>query len=184
MSVNNIKLAWDIEKSQVKIRDLSIFIIPENLAPAKVAAIVEEQDTSLVLGKPTTISLTEDKPSWFLANKLESQELLQPGSVVTQKGKPGKLLAIIHDLDSEPTWKREWISQALDNIFLLTGSLDLNSLQLPVLGAQHGRFALTEFLSLLCQKLHAYNGPLKKIWLIVRRDDCPLALSYLKEIGK
>lgn len=184
MSQENIKLAWDIEQSRVVLNGISVFVIPANLAPGKVAAIVEEQDTSLVLGRPAKISVSDDKPSWYLANRLESQELLQPGSVVLRREKPAKLLAIIHDLDCEPTWKPEWISMALDNAFNLTRAHDISSLQLPVLGAQHGRFRLTEFLSLLYKKLGAYNGPLEKIWLIVHRDDCPLALSYLKEIVK
>ncbi|MEJ2141765.1 MAG: hypothetical protein P8Y24_05320 [Gammaproteobacteria bacterium] len=184
MSQEILKLAWDIEQSQVKLCGITIIIIPENLAPDEVNAIVEEQDTSLVLGQPSKITISDDKPSWFLANKLESQELLEPGSVILRDGKTKKLHAIVHDLDCEPTWKPEWISQALDNIFSITNSYSINTLQLPVLGAQHGKFKLEEFLALLHDKIKTYHGPLEKIWLILHRKDCPQALSYLKEIDK
>lgn len=184
MSQENIKLAWDIRQSRVVLNGIAVTVIPEKLATAKVAAIVEEQDTCLVLAKPGRITIIDDKPSWFLANQLESQQVLQPGSVVVRDGNPDKLLAIVHDLDCDPSWAPEWISQALDNIFMITISRETSSLRLPVLGAQHGRFELAEFLSLLFHKINSYNGPLKQIWLVVPLKDCPLALSYLEEIGK
>lgn len=184
MSFNNIKLAWDIRQSCIRLHNISVLVVPENMAPAKVAAVVEEQDTALVLSKPSSIPVSDNKPSWFLANKLESQELLEPGSVIVREGNIIKLLAIIHDLDCEPTWKYEWISQALENIFDITSSHNISSLQLPVLGAQHGRFKLKEFLFLLHEKIKDYHGPLEKIWLIIHHKDCQQALSYLKEIDK
>jgi hypothetical protein len=74
---------------------------------------VEEQDTALVLSKPGIITELDDKPTWFLANKLESQSLLQAGSVFKRAGNPLRLLAIVHDLDREPSWRSEWIAKLL-----------------------------------------------------------------------
>lgn len=184
MTAKNIKIAWDIQHSQVNICKVSIIVIPANLAPKNVAAIVEEQDTALVLGQPSEITLTDNKPSWFLANKLESQKILEPGSVVIRNGKTLKILAIVHDLDHDPTWKPEWISQALDNILNISGLHGIHTLQMPVLGTQHGRYELTAFLSLLTDKIKTYQGPLEKIWLIIPRENCTQALSYLKELAK
>ena len=183
MSKDNIQLAWDIKNSRINLNDVNVIVIPEKLAPVNVAAIVEEQDIALVLSMPSKLSVTDDKPCWYLANKLESQDTLQPGSVIIRDGKTIKIMAIIHDLDQDPTYKPEWISKALDNIFSISNSYGIRTMQLPILGAQYGRFKLGEFLLLLVNKINIYEGPLEEIWLIIPHKDCPKALSYLKEIA-
>ena len=184
MTRKNIKLAWDINQAKVKINNVNILVSPEKLAPVNTSAVVEEQDTALVLSKPKKITDTETKPGWFLANKLESQPLIEPGSVIKRNAKTLKLMAIVHDFDMEPSWRAEWIAQALDNILEISIINKLSSIQLPVLGAQHGRFETNKFLELLVTALKTYQGPLETIWLIISHKECPQALSFLKKLGK
>ena len=183
MSDNKLRLVWDINLSSVKINDIDIVVVPETTAAFDIDAVVEEQDTALILGKPGKIVESINKPAWFLANKLESQSLLKPGSVIKHDGKPIRLLAIVHDLDREPSWSAEWITQALENIFKLSTIHGIFSLQLSVLGAEHGRFKLKEFLPLLINELNKAQTTLRKIYLSVPKQDYPEALSLLRTLS-
>jgi len=180
MLTNKLRLVWDINLFRVRINDIDILVAPKTLAPFAIDAVVEEQDRALILSNPDIITETEDKPAWFLANKLESQSLLKPGSVIKRDTKPLRLLAIVHDLDREPSWSSGWIAQALDNIIKLSDEQEISSIQLPILGAQHGRYEPEEFLQLFVIAVNKAQGKLKKIWLIVPEQDCYQTLSILK----
>lgn len=84
----------------------------------------------------------------------------------------------------EPSWSSDWIAQALDNIIKFSHEHGISSIQLPVLGAKHGRFNIEEFLQLLVIAIKKDKGQLKKIWLVVAQQDCSKALSILKETQK
>ena len=177
------QLVWDINLSCVRINDINIVVAPKAVPPFDIDAVVEEQDTALILSQSGNITEPDNKPAWFLANKLESQPLLKPGSVIKKDGKTIRLLAIVHDLDMEPSWSSEWVAQALDNIIKVSHTQEISSIQLPVLGAQHGRFHLQDFLQLLVIAIKKSHGKLKKIWLIVSQQDCSRTLSFLKELS-
>lgn len=181
MPQKKLRLVWDINLSCVRINDIDIVVAPKAVPPFDIEAVVEEQDTALILSQPGDITEPDNKPAWFLANKLESQPLLKPGSVIKRDGKIIRLLAIVHDLDMETSWSSEWIAQALDNIIKLSHIQGISSIQLPVLGAQHGRFNIQEFLQLLVIAIKKAQGKLKKVWLVVPQQDCSKALSILKE---
>ena len=183
MLQKKLRLVWDINLSRVKINDIDIVVAPEAISPFDIDAVVEEQDTALILSQVGNITAPDNKPVWFLANKLESQPLLKPGSVIKRDGKTLRLLAIVHDLDMEPSWSAEWIEQALENIIKLSHTQGISSIQLPVLGAQHGRFHIQDFLQLLVIAIKKSHGKLKKIWLVVPRQDCSITLSFLKELS-
>ena len=180
MPQTKLRLAWDINLFRTSINGIDIVVASKRVVPFDVDAVVEEQDTALVLSKPDII-YEPDKPAWLLANKLESQSLLKPGTVIKHGVKPLRLLAIVHDLDQEPSWSSEWISQSLDNIVKISSEHNLSVIQLPVLGSEHGRFELNEFLQLLVQTVSKNQGSLKKIWLVVPQHECSKALSILKE---
>ena len=116
MPQKKLRLVWDINLSHVRINDIDIVVAPKAVAPFDIDAVVEEQDTALILSESGNITTSDNKPAWFLANKLESQSLLKSGSVIKRDGETLRLLAIVHDLDVEPSWSSEWIEQALDNI--------------------------------------------------------------------
>jgi len=181
MPQTKLRLAWDINSFSTRINGIDIVIASKTVAPFDIEAVVEEQDAALILSKPDIIYDPGDKPAWFLANKLESQSLLKPGAVIKRGVKPFQLLAIVHDLDQEPSWSSVWIAQSLENILKLSEELDLSAIQLPVLGAVHGRFEIAEFIQLLISAVSKNKCALKKIWLVVPRHECYRALSILKE---
>lgn len=183
MPQKKLRLVWDINLSSVRINDIDIVVAPKTVPPFNIYAVVEEQDTALILSQPEIITDSGNKPAWFLANKLESQPLLKPGRVIKRDGKTIRLLAIVHDLDMEPSWSSEWITQALDNIIKVSNTQGISSIQLPVLGAQHGRFHIQDFLQLLVIAIKKSHGKLKKIWLVVPRQDCLSTLSSLKKLS-
>jgi len=182
MPQKKLRLVWDINKSLVKINGVDIVVAPRELPPFDIDAVVEEQDTALILSEPGNITEPGNKPAWFLANKLESQSLFKPGSVIKRDGKIIRLLAIVHDLDMEPSWRSEWVAQALDNIIKVSHIQGISSIQLPVVGAQYGRFNIQDFLQLLVMAIKNSQGTLKKIWLIMPQQDCPKVLSCLKRL--
>lgn len=184
MPQKKLRLVWDINLSSVRINDIDIVVAPKAVPPFNIDAVVEEQDTALILSQPEIITDSGNKPAWFLANKLESQPLLKPGSVIKRDGKTIRLLAIVHDLDMEPSWSSEWVAQSLDNIIKLSNTQGISSIQLPVLGAKHGRFNVQEFIQLLVIAIKKNEGQLKKIWLIVPQQDCSRTLSFLKRLNK
>lgn len=149
-----MKLVWDSSQYKITFNDLEIDFSGANKTPRTVAAIVEEQDTALVL-EPTDIisDYGDDKPLWYVANTRKLQKSHSPGTVIVKSGSPIKLQAIIHDLDHSPSWKKKWISRALDQVFKLCNEKQLSSIALPVLGAQFGQFRLEEFISLLAETL-------------------------------
>lgn len=181
MPQTKLRLVFDINLSRVRINDIDIVVAPKRVSPFNTDAVVEEQDTALILNEPEKISTSDNKPAWYLANKLETQSLIKLGSVIKRDGESLRLLAIVHDLDVDPSWSSEWIEQALNNIFKIGDIEGISSLQLPVLGSQYGRFNLQEFLQLLVIAINKAQGKLKKIWLVVPQQDCSKTLAILKK---
>ena len=107
---------------------MEIAISPSQFAPFTVQAIVEEQDTALILGNTDKINDPGNKPAWYLANTLETQPLLTPGQVIIRDTQPLRLQAIIHDLDAEPTCNELWIFQAIQQTFDIAENRDLNAI--------------------------------------------------------
>ena len=184
MAQNNIKLVWDINQSRVTVHGADIIVLPDQRATPNVDGVVEEQDTALILGEPEKITDSDNKPSWVLANQLETQKLQTPGSIIKRRAQPLRLLAIVHDFDNEPSWRSDWIKRALDNVLYTCKADNLKSIRLPVLGARYGKFELKTFLSLLVSALEKHPGALNEICLVVPHEDCPQALSWIKELAK
>jgi len=88
--------------------------------------------------------------------------------VLMSDGDPMRLLAIVHDLNQEPSWREEWIVSALDWIFLFAENRGLGSIALPFLGTLHGSLAKQRFIVLLRNALGQISTVnLKRIWLVV-----------------
>ena len=90
------------------------------------------------------------------------------GSVVVRKGHPLRFLAIVHDVNQEPTWKEEWIVTALKHVFQESEKRKISAMGLPLLGTKHGRLDKLRFVVLLAEVLnHIVWDHLKQLWLIV-----------------
>jgi len=176
-----MKLAWDINQFRVTINNIAIYISPENIPPFRVMAVVEEQDTSLVLKADDVIYESADNtPLWFDANKSDLLQTNTPGDVIIKSYNPMRFLAIVHDLDQTPTIREEWIESAIDKILTTANSKELTAICLPVLGAQYGHFKLKLFLNILVRNIMKNkDNKLKRIWLVVPAEDCKKAINVL-----
>ena len=148
---------------------LEIAIAAGGDRPFPVQAVVEEEDTFQVLSAP--IGPVED-PSprdhpIRLMTELWAAEPLTPGSVVWRDGVPPKLLAVVHDLDREPTWREPWIAAALERSMAIVRHRGIESLAIPPLGHRHGRMAIDRSADLLVAALREAPPCLGRIWLEV-----------------
>jgi hypothetical protein len=90
------------------------------------------------------------------------------GSVLVKKGDPLRLLAIVHDVNQEPTWNETWIERALGGVFREAELNKIQSIGLPLLGSKHGGLKKNQFVFLLASVLkQAVYHHLRQIWLIV-----------------
>jgi hypothetical protein len=153
---------------------------PQSSSPFDVDAIVHEEDTFLVLsadavvrdpGEPILKTLTE-------AHEAEPET---PGSVVVRGGHPLELLAVVHDLARDPTWKEEWVATALQNILVEAKNRELRSLSMPLLGSLHGKLAAGRVAELLGAALrNTPTGSLERVWLVAPADRCMTLLQLVQ----
>ena len=180
-----MKLVWDSQQFKIQINQTDIYIAPENCPPFSIKGIVEEQDTSLVLEPSNELpEYNDSRPVWYQANTLELQKVYHSGEVLVKSYNPIRLLAIVHDLDCDPSWKIDWIKSAINNIFSLCDEKQLASLALPLLGTQFGKFKNKEFLKLLVNQLlfNQLDYP-QRIWLLASVEDCQKVYEVLNQLG-
>ena len=91
-----------------------------------------------------------------------------PGTVLVKGKRPLRLLAIIHDLNQDPSWREEWIASALDRILAEAETRRLRSIALPFLGTLHGSLEKQRFVVLLRDALERNPAiHLERLWLVV-----------------
>ena len=91
---------------------------PKDNPPFRVDALVAEEDTFLVLSADPVVKEPRESLE-VMIGKISEIRPEVPGSVLVRRRRnsPFEFLAIIHDLDLEPSWKEEWISSTIDGIF-------------------------------------------------------------------
>lgn len=116
----------------------AISIYPADKLPLTVDAIVEEQDTCLLLGKEPLIR--ESRESYpELVRKMERQKPLQPGQVLVRNTSPVRFVAIIYDIENNPVCCEEWIQASLKNIIMECQNREIVSLLMPLPGIKYGK---------------------------------------------
>lgn len=146
---------------------VKVLVVPEDVTPIALGAIVEEEDTFLALSAALRIDDTRESLGNALAAVRRARPM-PPGSVVLRRGKPLRLLAVIHDLAQTPSWHESWIAASLAGCLRVARRLRLRSLSLPLLGAVHGRFPPERFVALLRDALaEAETSDLERVWLRV-----------------
>lgn len=116
--------------------------------PFEPDAVVREQDTWLVLGGDAVVTAPDaDTPE--LLERAAEFEPLEPGSVVARGGDPVELLAVVHDLDRDPTWRVAWVEAALAEVMRELHARGASGVALPVLGGVHGDLHPIRFRRLL-----------------------------------
>ncbi len=120
-------------------------IDPVNL---KVDAVVEEQDTSLLLGKaPVIMESVESFP--VLVDQMEQQIRKLPGSIIVKKSKPKRLIAIVYDVEHTPICEKSWVKEVLQKIFTECYKHKIYCLAMPLLGTAYGKLTDAIIIELL-----------------------------------
>ncbi|MDZ7737348.1 MAG: hypothetical protein U5P41_15640 [Gammaproteobacteria bacterium] len=132
-----------------------------DLDPAllEVDAVVEEQDTNLLLGKsPVIMETVESLPA--LLRRMEQQIEETPGNVIVRHSTPKRFIAIVYDIDQSPICLEAWVEQALITILQYCEKYRIRTLAMPLLGTHYetlSRETLMNILqNLLIQKRPAY----------------------------
>lgn len=158
---------------EIKVGSLDIVASPENRAPFKVDAVALEEDTFLVMSADRRVHDPKE-PLMKVMTRLIQTRPKTPGSVLVKGKSPFRFLAIVHDLNEEPTWREEWIVSALGGILREAESRRLRSIAIPFLGTLHGSLEKQRFLILLRSALEQISAKhLKRLWLVV-----PAGTSY------
>jgi len=182
---HKLQLIWDIDKFRCHVGDIEIAIATNHFPPFAINAVIEEQDTSLVLGETDKIRDPGGKPSWYLANIAETQSLLSPGHVIVRDTHPLRLQAIVHDLDQDPICRASWISQVLQEIIAISAKRNIHALQLPLLGTRYGGVGFRQFIDMLLDELTQEDPTsLKKLWLVSPEQQCQNIFQELNEAIK
>jgi hypothetical protein len=142
---------------------------PPGEPPFAVDGRVVEDDTWLVLGADPRFRESAEHPIRAHTAAWDA-EPARLGSVEVRAGRPLELRAIVHDLAQDPTWREEWVREALVETLREAERHRLQALELPVLGAAYGSMRLNPFLDLLRDALTAVEPrSLQRIWLHHRR---------------
>jgi hypothetical protein len=143
-----------------------IVAAPKEKPPFDVDAVAYEEDTYLVLSADPTVREPKDHPVKIMTKLIETTPET-PGTVLVRGQHPLRFLAIIHDLNQDPTWREEWITSALSGIFKEAETRELTSVAIPMLGCLHGTLDGRRFFGLLrIAVARSKQRHLKRIWLI------------------
>jgi len=147
-------------------RDIEVVVTP---APPSVAdAVVAEEDTYLVLSADPEVR----EPGVARLRAFHEAYNAEPGSVVVRRGSPLRILAVVHDLSQDPTWREEWVAAALDAVFREAEAWKVRSLALPPLGRVHGTLPRERLVALLRAALRARSPRhLERLFLVVPDDE-------------
>jgi hypothetical protein len=146
---------------------LRIVAAPKNNQPFPVDAVALEEDTFLVLSAEAAVREPKESLMRVMTKVIETSPET-PGSVLVKGKRPFRMLAIVHDLNRDPTLREEWVMSALREIFHEVERRRLSSLALPFIGTVHGKLEKERFIRMLREALdNAEFKHLKKLWLVV-----------------
>ena len=142
-----------------------VAVAPHHQPPFPVQGLVLEEDTWFALSSPPKVFEPQRHPIRVMTDAWEA-EPVQPGSVHIREAHPFRILAIVHDLSLDPTWRVEWIELALRRSLKIARERGLEALGIEPLGTLHGRFPVAEFDALLRHVVNDDPGPALDIWRI------------------
>ncbi|MGD2126295.1 MAG: hypothetical protein PVG99_09460 [Desulfobacteraceae bacterium] len=152
---------------EISLGPLRLVAAPKHAPPFKVEAFAFEEDTFLVLSTNTRVRDPKARLPRIMTRLIDMQPEI-PGTVLVRGKRPLRFLAIVHDLNQEPTWKEEWIERALDGLFQEAENRELHAIAIPLLGTRHGSLEKARFVVLLQRALERMSfNHLKRLWLIV-----------------
>ena len=161
---------------------LRIVASPQTSPPFAVQAVVIEEDTWLILSAEPKIAGPEEHPIRLMTD-LVNTEREKVGTVRVKEGHPLQFLAIVHDVDCEPTWREQWVQSALVEVFREAEKRELSAVALPLLGTRHGRLQPLRFAELLAAALLGTKlNHLKRLWLVAPTDQIAVVVERLQAL--
>jgi len=146
---------------------------PEEAPPFQVEASVMEEDTFLVLSAEPIVVDPLEEPIRLMTRLIETRQET-PGSVLVRGSGPYRMLAIVHDVEQDPTWREEWVAEALEQSLREAEARELRCISLEMLGCMHGRLGSARFAALFEEAvLRVRPRRLKRVWLRVPRKRNP-----------
>ncbi len=142
-----------------------ITVAPYHSPPFPVQALVLEEDTWFALSSSPEVSRPRSHPIRVMTDAWEAQPA-ETGSVHVRDGYPFRILAVVHDLSQEPTWRIEWIESALRSSLAVARERGFEAVGIEPLGAIHGRFSIADFDALLASLIEHDPDPALEIWRI------------------
>ncbi len=143
-----------------------VVVAPKHAPPFPVDALAVEEDTHLLLSSDGDIEEPEEEIGKLVA--LASERLPNtPGSVLVRKTKPLQFLAIVHDIDCQPTWREEWIASAINGVIEEAEWRHIESVGMPLIGTRHGNVEIRRVALWLgrCLSRTSFRY-LKRVWVI------------------
>ena len=144
----------ETDRRRLMVGSISVAAAPEEDPPFPVEAAIREEDSWLVLSSRAGPVLKAEAGSLEQAvADLESFVPITPGRALVRTGMPLEILAVVHDLSREPSWREEWIAEALHAALAEAELREISSLSVPLLGGMHGRFPDDAICHLLVDEL-------------------------------
>ncbi len=131
--------------------------------PLMVDAVVLEEDRWLVLSAPPEVPESREHPLRLFTALVEAEPALL-GSVVVRPGRPTRLLAVVHDLDRDPSCTLVDVRAALEAVVRVCHQRGLHRLAVPLLGTAHARLDRGEVLGEIAAVL-AGAPHVQAVWL-------------------
>lgn len=141
-------------------------------------AVVEEQDTHLLLGPAHAIEAPRESYVSLIRQAMEQQGKPVGTAWVAPRTRPARVLAIVHDLDAEPTCREEWVEDAYVRVFDAARAHGFRVVALPLLGTVHGRLDPTRSMILLEQAIGRMSSSNLEKLLIIAPDETGEILSF------
>jgi len=131
----------------------------------EVDAVVEEQDTNLILGRsPVIMKSVESLPA--LLKRMEQQITEEPGNVIVRHSVPKRFIAIVYDIDHAPISLESWVEQAVNSILLHCEKFRIRTLAMPLLGTSYGELRGDTVIRILQDQLiHHQQAHPRKIYI-------------------
>ena len=146
--------------------NIKVVAATDGSRPFHIDAVVFEEDTWLVMSADPKVFQPEIHPIRLMTELIEARPEI-PGRVLTRQGRPMRFLAIVHDFNMDPTWREEWISQTLGEVFTQSEKRKMKALGIPLLCTRHGRLDQDRFLLLLARAVeNTIFEYLRRLWLI------------------
>ena len=143
-----------------------VVVAPEHAPPFSIDALAVEEDTHLLLSSDGIIE-EPDEDFEELVIAAGKRPANTPGSVLVRKATPLQFLAIVHDIDCEPTWREDWIASAINGVIEEAEWRRLAAIGVPLIGTRHGSIEMRRVALWLgrCLSRSSFRY-LKRVWVI------------------